>query len=52
VAENVLYASWLGKVTNPYFHHQIVFGFSYHWMVSKLARMRLGVRKARPISQA
>jgi uncharacterized protein (DUF362 family) len=52
VAENVLYTSWLGKVTNPYFHHQIVFGFSYYWMVSKLARARRSFSQRRPASQA
>ncbi|RME48010.1 MAG: DUF362 domain-containing protein [Chloroflexi bacterium] len=38
VAENVLYVSQLGRVTNPYLHPKIVFAFSYHWAVSKMVR--------------
>jgi uncharacterized protein (DUF362 family) len=40
VAENVLYLSWVGKTTNPYFHPKIIFQFIYHWAVSKMARLR------------
>jgi uncharacterized protein (DUF362 family) len=39
VAENVLYASWIGKVTNPYFHPRIIFAFTYYWLASKIARL-------------
>lgn len=51
VAENVLYASWLGKVTNPYLHHQIVFAFSYHWLATKLALARRSAGRRRSAGQ-
>lgn len=38
VAENVLYTSWLGKVTNPYLHPKIFFAFAYYWTIAKLVR--------------
>ncbi len=37
VAENVLYAAWLGKVVNPYMHPRVFFRFIYYWSISKLA---------------
>lgn len=37
VAENVLYAAWVGKVVNPYFHPRIIFQFIYYWWASKFA---------------
>lgn len=34
VAENVLYVSFLGKVTNPYLHPKILFAFIYYWFIA------------------
>ncbi len=38
VAENVLYAAWLGKTTNPYTHPKIIRDFTYYWFVSNIAK--------------
>lgn len=35
VAEHVLCLSWFGKTKNPYLHPQVVFRFTWHYLVSR-----------------
>jgi uncharacterized protein (DUF362 family) len=39
VAENVLYAAWLGRVTNPYLHRKILFDFVYYWTLANAIKV-------------
>jgi uncharacterized protein (DUF362 family) len=45
VAENILYASWLGKVMNPYLQPKIAFIFAYYWLVAKMVRLWRSVKR-------
>lgn len=46
--ENLLYISWLGKVTNPYLHPRATFPFAFYWAISRAARMRRSLRGQPP----
>jgi uncharacterized protein (DUF362 family) len=47
VAENVLYASWLGRVANPYLQRETLFQFLYYWIISKIGRLFRRMRGTR-----
>jgi uncharacterized protein (DUF362 family) len=46
VAETVLLLAWYGRVTNPYFDRRLVFGFTWSWLLFRLARTWSALRAA------